>query len=57
MDKVAIDKLVRLCLRECLQTTRLTPEVTHAIHQLMHPSIRNLIYIFIEAAEKTHLKS
>ena len=56
MDKVAIDKLVRLCLRECLQTTRITPEVTHTIHQLMHPPIRNLIYIFIEAAEKTHLK-
>ena len=57
MDKVAIDKLVRICLRECLQTTRLTSEVTHAIHQLMHPSIRNLIYIFIEAAEKTHIKA
>jgi hypothetical protein len=57
MDKVVIDKLVRICLRECLQTTRLSPEVSNAIHQLMHPSIRNLIYIFIEAAEKTHLKS
>lgn len=54
MDHIAVDKLVRICIRECLRTTALPTEIGCYYHEQMYPSIRNLIIVFLESAEENY---